>query len=236
MIEVGVILALYDDAGIGEVIDVYSALRQPDKPISTKITQITGITNAMVAGHRIDAEALASFLSRADLIVAHNAAFDRPFVERLCPNLGARAWACSSQEVDWQGLGFEGSKLSHLVGQCGWFHDGHRASVDCAALLRVLDTRLPKTDETPFHYLLRSARQARSRIYAQASPFSAKDRLKARGYRWNDGNDGRPRSWWINVPDAKLESEIRFLQDEIYCYEVEPPVVRLTAWERYRIE
>lgn len=28
-----------------------------------------------------------------------------------------------------------------------------------------------------------------------------KDALKIRGYRWNDGSDGRPKSWWIEVAE-----------------------------------
>jgi DNA polymerase-3 subunit epsilon len=39
--------------------------------------------------------------------------------------------------------------------------------------------------------------------------------LKRRGYRWSDGSDGRPRSWYIDVDESKLDDEIVFLKTEI---------------------
>ena len=35
-----------------------------------------------------------------------------------------------------------------------------------------------------------------------------KDHLKARGYRWSDGSDGRPKSWWIEVAEEALDDEL----------------------------
>jgi len=41
--------------------------------------------------------------------------------------------------------------------------------------------------------------QSRFTIFAENSPFDMKDHLKARGYRWSDGSDGRPKSWRIEI-------------------------------------
>ena len=95
----------------------------------------------MVAGQVIGRARLESLVADADLIVAHNAAFDRPFCEALSAVFADKAWACSVSEIDWSGRGFEGSKLGYLVGQAGLFHDGHRAVDDCFALLEVLDRK-----------------------------------------------------------------------------------------------
>jgi hypothetical protein len=35
-------------------------------------------------------------------------------------------------------------------------------------------------------------------------------------YRWCDGSDGRPRSWYVDVCETALEDEITFLRSEIY--------------------
>ncbi|MCS3731545.1 hypothetical protein FHR88_006631 [Bradyrhizobium betae] len=43
-----------------------------------------------------------------------------------------------------------------------------------------------------------------------------KDVLKRRSYRWNDGNDGRPKAWHTDVAEDKLETESEFLRSEIY--------------------
>jgi len=36
--------------------------------------------------------------------------------------------------------------------------------------------------------------------------------LKRRGYRWNDGSDGRPKSEFIDVDVTALDDKISFLR------------------------
>jgi DNA polymerase III subunit epsilon len=235
VIELGMIAFTYDEEGrIGDVIGTFNALREPSVPISTEITRLTGITPSMVSGQRLDLEAVERFIAPADLIIAHNAGFDRPFCERLTKGFQVKAWACSHSEISWSGLGFEGSKLGYLLGQCGWFHQGHRAVEDCHAVLEVLAKPLPSEAGLPFGHLLASARKSLLRIWAEGSPFDMKDLLKARGYRWNDGTDGRPKSWWVEVDEEDGEAEITFLRREVYRREVEPYIQRVTAFERFR--
>lgn len=50
--------------------------------ILLKITAITGIEDAMVEGKSIDRLAVAAFAALAALVIAHNAAFDRKYLER----------------------------------------------------------------------------------------------------------------------------------------------------------
>lgn len=62
-----------------------------------------------------------------------------------------------------------------------------------------------------------------------------KDHLKARGYRWSDGSDGRLKSWWIEVGEDDLADELFYLRSEIYRWpEADPPIVRLTAFDRFK--
>ena len=139
VIEIGAVAFTYDDIGtVGDVVGVFSALRQPSSPIPAEITRLTGITDEMVAGQAIDLAALDAFIEPADLIIAHNAGFDRPFCERLSQSFVPKLWACSVTEIRWADHGFEGNKLGYLVGQSGLFHDGHRATDDCHALLEIL--------------------------------------------------------------------------------------------------
>jgi DNA polymerase III subunit epsilon len=58
------------------------------------------------------------------------------------------------------------------------------------------------------------------RIWAEQSPFDLKDALRRRGYRWSDGSDGRPRSWYVDVGETALQDEITFLRSEIYLRDV----------------
>jgi len=73
------------------------------------------------------------------------------------------------------------------------------------------------------------------RIWAEQSPFDLKDALKRRGYRWSDGSHGRPKSWYFDVDESKLEDEIAFLKAEIYLRDVEPRLQTLTAFDRFSI-
>lgn len=235
IIEIGVIAFTFNDAGeIGDVTGVYGGLQQPTAPIPAEITRLTGITDDMVAGQTIDMARLEPFVDSADLVIAHNAGFDRPFCEAFSPIFCNKAWAYSVSEVAWSARGFEGSKLGYLIGQSGYFHDGHRAVDDCFALLEVLGQTRPRSTGTPFAELHQSSLRSRVRIYAENSPFDMKDQLKARGYRWSDGSDGRPKSWWVELPEEKHDEELHFLRTEIYCWDADPPVKYLTAFDRFR--
>jgi hypothetical protein len=50
--------------------------------IPPEITNITGIADEMVAGHRIDDRAVDDLLGRVVLVIAHDADFDRRFLEK----------------------------------------------------------------------------------------------------------------------------------------------------------
>lgn len=235
IIEIGVITFTFDDNGaIGDVTGIYGGLRQPAIAIPEEITRLTGITDEMVAGQSIDMAGLTSLIADADLIVAHNASFDRPFCEAFSPIFRDKAWACSVSEIDWRVRGFEGNKLGYLIGQSGYFHDGHRAVDDCFALLEVLEQTRPGQSSAPFAELREASQRSRVRLYAENSPFDMKDHLKKRGYRWSDGSDGRPKSWWVELPEEKLDEELHFLRTEIYRWDADPTVKYLTAFDRFK--
>ena len=101
-------------------------------------------------------------------------------------------------------------------------------------MLQILE-RHEEPDGAPFAELFRASRQSRVRIFAEHSPFDMKDHLKARGYRWSDGSDGRPKSWWIEVGEDAYPDELAYLRAEIYNWEdADPPTQHLTALDRYK--
>ena len=235
VIELGMVSFVHDIEGrIGPVVGVLSMLHEPKGEISAEITRLTGITADMVAGQAIDMTAVRTLLEPAELVIAHNAKFDRAFCERLDEAFVHRSWACSVAEVPWREIGFEGAKLGYLVNGCGWFHNGHRAVDDCHALLEVL-AHEPGGDMGPvFGHLLRSSGRTRVRIWAEWSPYDMKDVLRARGYRWSGGGDGRPKAWWTEVDEDDVAAELRFLEREVYLREVELRRDVMTAFQRYR--
>jgi len=221
------------DGRIFRVLDTFSKLREPSVPISAEITVLTGISTEDVEGQAIDPEHVAAFVADAAIIIAHNAGFDRKFCERAWPCFERKAWACSIEEVDWRAEGFEGSRLGYLLAGCGLFHDGHRAAADCQALLEVLSLPLPHSEDLALKQLLDAARKPTVRVWAQNSPFDLKEVLKARGYRWNDGSDGMPRSWWVDIPEERLAEEQVFLRKEVYSRDHDVLWKRITAFDRY---
>lgn len=112
VIELGMIAFVYHvDGQVRDVIGTFGALREPGVPISPESMRVHKITPEMVAGQVMDLDAVERFIAPADLVIAHNASFDRPFCERLTRGFADKAWACSNSEISWSTLGFEGSKL-----------------------------------------------------------------------------------------------------------------------------
>lgn len=212
-------------------VEVYESFEDPGKPIPPAITEITGIDDAMVRGQHADDARVAQLVQAADLVVAHNAAFDRPFVEARWPVFADKAWNCSFAGIDWKQEGSGSAKLEFLAHERGWFYDAHRALVDCHALLQVLATPL-KSGQTGWQRLLEGAQQPRYKLRANGAPFEAKDALKARGYRW----DNEQRVWWTGLAgEAALQAETAWLKAQVYAtrqarlqLEVQGPQVRFS--------
>jgi len=222
-------------------VQVYDGLEDPGRAIPPAITDITGITDAMVRGQRLDEALIAQMMVGVDLVVAHNAGFDRPFVEARLPEFARLPWACSFADLDWKALGQSSAKLESLALACGWFYDAHRAETDCHALLAVLaqpQARFghAKPSEgsdlgpTGLSLLLAAADQTHHRLQATGAPFEAKDALKARGYRW----DGQQRVWGTTLrSEAALADELVWLADAVYSGPTRVRVEALSALQRY---
>lgn len=234
IIEVAVVPVSYaPDGEIVAVASPVSRLREPGRPIPPEVAALTGIDQAMVAGHSIAEDEFAPLLATRPLVVAHNAEFDRGFIEALIPAFASLPWACSLREVPWREEGATAMKLPVLLADAGYFHDAHRAADDVLALVELMRRPLPRSGRIAFAELLRSARRDSYRVMALDAPFETRHVLKGRGYRWSDGADGRPRCWSRVVDGDELQAERAWLQGAVYRREVEVPADRLTAWTRY---
>ena len=194
-------------------VEVFEGFEDPGMPIPPAALAVTGISDDMVRGQRLDDEQVAAMVSKADLIVAHNAGFDRPFVEARFSCLAAKAWACSFMDIDWKAAGSGSSKLSALAIDQGWFYDAHRAQVDCHALLQVLSQPVGPDATTGLSQLITAASLPSFKLRATGSPFDSKDKLKARGYRW----DADARVWYCTLASQTLlDAELAWLKAEVY--------------------
>ncbi len=220
----------------GQVVAVGAPLHQfnePTGPIPSEITSLTGLTDELVSGHTLDLGAIVEFVGQADIILAHNAAFDRPFAERLSPIFAAKAWGCTMCDVPWKEEGIEGRRLSDLLGCFHYFFDAHRAVDDCEAGIALLTMTLPRSGVRVLQRLLEIARRPTWRIFAEGASFDVKDVLKHRGYKWNQERSNGPKSWWKDVEESMIEAELAYLHSEIFKREVVLPIFEITAFQRY---
>jgi DNA polymerase-3 subunit epsilon len=194
-------------------LQVYDQLEDPGIPIPREVQEITGITPAMLQGQRLDEARIASLLDGVDLVIAHNAGFDRPFCEARMEQFRNLQWACSFADIGWKEQGKRSAKLESLALELGWFYDAHRAEMDCHALLAVLTANLPQLPHTGLVHLIEQARKPSYRLMATNAPFEAKDKLKGRGYRWSADQ----KVWHTRVGDgAALLAEFDWLKENAY--------------------
>lgn len=223
----------YDEAGaIVRIGRPFSWREDPCCALEPQITRLTGLTDADLVGKRIDDAQACRLLKSADLVIAHNAEFDRKFIERRLPDAAGLPWACTCMEIDWAEWGFEGRALGFLCMQMGLFFEAHRAGTDVDALLALLSEEL--ADGRPvLGHICESAVAPTHRIEAIGAAYACKDLLKARGYRWNE----RKRAWWTEVRDCDLIEEQAWLAAHVYSHPgtnaFGPTIQERTARERY---
>lgn len=211
-----------------------SFLNEPKAPLTDEIRRITGIEPEDIAGHKLDIEKIDVMLAGVDMVIAHNAGYDRKVLERYIPSLRFARWACSQQDVPWREVFRAPAEklevLAHFLGNV--FYSAHRAMIDCIAGVHVLATVADMDGKTAFEYLYESAHAETLRIWAIGAPFETKDTLRDHGYRWNDGRDGRPKAWNKRVTASQLDEENTWLKVTCQAY---PRVTEVAAEDRYSI-
>ena len=193
----------------------YVGFKEPSVPLSQEIIDLTGITMDMLEGQSLDIEKIEALLQKADFIVAHNAAFDRPFTHGISNFFAEKKWACSFSDVPWRTLGFESLKLTHLAADLGFYFEPHQADKDCLAGLAVL-AQIDESGESYFQKMITVAEKDSITIRAEYAPFEAKDILKKRGYSWQDGSDGGTKGWETSVAVDEADDERQWLTSEVY--------------------
>ena len=198
VIELGMVRCRYNRNGTLSGVDaVLNMFEDPGRSIPPEITNLTGITDDMVRGKHVDRTEVRNMLRDDPVMVAHNAAFDRPFFERLVPD--EHRWACTLVGIPWRSIGHDTAKLGNLLEREGWFFEAHRAVVDCLAtawLLHVVPGSL--------HTLLEPS----VKVVAGENAYDIKDALKKRGYQWDPAN----RQWWTII-NGDGSDELQYLKD-----------------------
>jgi DNA polymerase III subunit epsilon len=183
-------------------------LEDPGRPLDAAISKLTGLTDDDLRGQRIDDEAVTALLQPARLVIAHNAAFDRPFLDRRLPVFAEKPWACTWRDVPWMHEGFANQKLEWLVQElCGKFFQSHCATADTEVLVELLAARLPVSDRTVLAALLESARTPRVRVWAERTRYEDRTLLKDAGYQWS----APFHCWYRDIPTGDIRREREWL-------------------------
>lgn len=237
IIDLGYVLAEFHPRSglIHRTLEHFSGFEDPGLPIPETITQLTGITDADVAGQRLDESRIEAAIARSDLVIAHNAPFDRGFLERRFPTFQSKWWACSQREAPWREMMTGSTKLEWLAYQLGGvFYGAHRALVDSEVLLFLL-TRAGLNGRTILSHILESSARKTYCVWAENAPFEKKDVLKKdKGYRWSDGtNPEAPIKAWYKANVTDLEAELAMLGAEVYGRNARVTVDVVTGRQRY---
>lgn len=209
LVEVGV-----RSGNIGRVLGLLKELEQPTTPIPAEVTAINNITNEMVAGLKFDEARIRAAFDACDFVIAHNAQFDRGFIDERFPGLD-KPWTCSIDDLNWKEHGYLSNALEVISMENGFFYDAHRAVDDCYALAYTLGTPMKKGGQMPMLTLIESMKKQQFNVIATAAPFEKKDLLKARGYRF----DGETKLWSraFSGNDEDFDREHDFLAESIYA-------------------
>ena len=138
----------------GEVVEEFDTFVKPGKAITSKITELTGITNEMVADAPGEAEALKAFLDFVDgrILVGHNAhSFDIRFLRAAAKRSGIEFEptyidTLTMAQAMYPGLHNykQGTINKHLELPA---YEAHRACEDSAALGRIFCVMLKDLEE-----------------------------------------------------------------------------------------
>ncbi len=138
----------------GEILDSFDTFVNPGRPIPANITELTSITNEMVADAPREDEAVRQFLDWCGedaVFIAHNAPFDMGFLNAACGRIGiVRDFtSIDTVAISRQLLPELSRHKLNLVAEhlkVGDFHH-HRACDDAAVLAKIFQKFIPMLQE-----------------------------------------------------------------------------------------
>ncbi len=218
-----------------KVIDAYESLQDPGFPIPENSIKIHGITDDMVNKKSIDWEHVKNIFNKSQLIVAHNAEFDRSFMDLMLPLSKQKIWACSINDIDWDKKGFQSYKQEMLCIWHGFYYDSHRAMMDIDALIHLL-THPSYIDDKPIVELIQNAKKPLCRVEATFAKFKYKNSLKKRGYRWYNSDSGNKDDnvWFKLISNTKIDQEREWLSKNIYNGNFQGRFIAITIIDKYK--
>lgn len=167
---------------------------------SNAAEHVNGISDGLLAAYGISQsegwKRVVAWMDRADVIVAHNAAFDRAFCLGVAP---PKPWVCTQDDVDWPRAA-AGSKLTDIMLAHGLgVSHAHRAMVDCLNIARLFE-RCHELGHPPDVLLAKAMRPKKT--YKALVTFANNALAKQHAFRWHPER----KIWWRRIATDDLEA------------------------------
>lgn len=138
------------------VLEEYTGLREPTRPISRGAARVHSISSLEFKGRQLDRGRIEELLQRAEFVIAHNARFDRGFVVKIFAAGREKRWLCSMSGINWRQEGFRSRRLQHLLQAHGiQVQRAHRAEEDVKAVLKLLSCSCSSSGRSYLYELLK---------------------------------------------------------------------------------
>jgi DNA polymerase-3 subunit epsilon len=174
--------------------------------LENKVEAINGIPAALTRSARTDfisfEDAVFTLWRMADVVIAHNADFDRAWFEQMGlfgVLYDAKPWLCTLRDFRW---GIPGLRPNPSLTDLALAHgvpvwEVHRALPDCTYLASVFSKR------TDLAALIEDARTPQF-LYEAVVGFADKEKAKAAGFQWSA--NGHERTWTRKLRAAEAEA------------------------------
>lgn len=202
VVEVGCVLWSLKHRGI---IEAYSRVVHAQH---NQAEEINGIPDGLIQDETVEKRDaawvhVAALRAEADVVVAHNAEFDRPFFEVNEPSFETVAWVCSLEDMTWPRKTNRRDLVSLVLAHGVPVVSAHRALQDCLLLTRLFE--VVEDIEARLTEGLRRAKLPRHR-YVSLEPRYRNEENKKHGFRW----DPDRKEWWrIMVEEDAAKLPIR---------------------------
>ena len=184
--------------------------------------------------HKMPDYMVEAIVDCGDILISHNAAFDRPIFDSRFPFFQNKPWACSLKDINWKQYGFRHESLGHLLERFGWHFKEHTAMGDAKALTQLLAEQF--SNRFVMDKLLENARELKVRVHAPYAPRIANKEFKKKGYDFNEDyilSSRKKGTWYFDTSPEKAIQESVWLKDK---WNVESIITELTPQINYTPE
>ena len=191
------------DWNTGTPLQMLSMLVIPEIPIPEEVVKLNGITEEMIEQYGVLEEdamrELGCLMEDADFFMAHNAQFDRGFVEAARNRRGlinsGKAWLCTREDIKY-GPEITTRHLNYLAAEAGFVNPfKHRAIFDVLTMFKI-------AEQFELDDIIK--RNLEPTIYVQALvSFDEKELAKAKMFQWC----GPKKIWWKSMKLSDLDAE-----------------------------